>query len=449
MGATEIIASWVVKTSYDDIPAGAMNAAKETLFDSIGVMLAGSVEPLSEIIKDYTASLGGVPQARVLVSGFKTSLPNAALANGTIGMALDYDPEVLMMAIAAALLPAAEVEEASGKELLEAFVIGSELGWAVEQIALADMERRGLHHQGELASIAVAAACAKLLKLDDKGVITAMGIASSMGGGLLMSEGTMTKPLLGGLIARNGVMAAQLAQIGFTGPDDLFDNSSGFCSTPITEGVYDFGQMAKSLGKPYRINQFKYVRRYPCCRANHSPLDSILGLMKDEKLTYDDISSLEMDQPYNSLVMRYDAPENEHQGRFSIRYCVAAALADGRVGIDTFKPDRVSDPKIKDALKKVRINIQTQWEIGAGDTLGPIPVKLHLKDGRVLERSTAREDILGTQKNPLGLDGIAGKFRENASLALPPEKVEEAIRYWSPTADLEAVVPAIDTLIAS
>ena len=449
MRATETVANWIVKTSYDDIPAEVMSAAKETYFDSIGVMLAGSVEPLSEIIRDYTSSLGGTPQARVLVSGFKTSVPNAALANGTMGMALDYDPEVLMMAIAAALLPVAEVREASGRELLEAFVVGSELGWAVEQIAVADMERRGLHHQGVLASIAVAVACAKLLKLDEHGVVMAMGIASSMGGGLLMSEGTMTKPLLGGLTSRNGVMAAQLAQIGFTGPDNLFDNSSGFCNTPITEGVYDFGEMAANLGKPYRIHQFKYVRQYPCCRANHGSLDSILGLMRDEKFGFEDVLSLELDQPYNSLVLRYAEPENEHQGRFSIRYCTAAALADGRVDIDTFKPDKVKDPKIKEAMKKVRINVKTQWEIGAGDTLGPVPVKIHLKDGRVLERSTERENILGTQKNPLGVDGIVNKFRENAGLALPAEKVEQAIKHWSPTAELEALVPAIDALVAN
>jgi len=449
MRATEAIGSWIVKTSYEDIPPESMRAAKETYFDSIGVMLAGSVEPLSGIIRDYVSSLGGTPEARVLVSGFRTSVPNAALANGTMGMALDYDPEVLMMSIAAALLPVGEVMEASGRDLLEAFVVGSELGWAVEQFAIADMERRGLHHQGVLGSIAVAAACGKLLKLDEHGVVMAMGIAGSMGGGLLQSEGTMTKPLLGGLMARNGVMAAQLAHMGMTSGDNLFDNFSGFCGTPITEGVYDFREMAANLGKPFRIHQFKYVRQYPCCRANHSPLDSILGLMRDERFNYKDVLSLELDQPYNSLILRYDEPENEHQGRFSIRYSAAAALADGRVDVDTFKPDKVKDPQIKEAMKKVHINVKTQWEIGAGDTLGAVPVRIHLKDGRVLERSTARENILGTYKNPLGVDGIVSKFRRNASLALPDAKVEQALKHWSPTVDLEAVVPAIDALVAN
>ena len=398
--------------------------------------------------QEYVSAQGGPSQATVLTSGVKTSVPNAALANGTMGMALDYDPEPQMMAICCALLAVAEDLGAAGRDLLEAFVVGSELGWVLGNIVLADMERRGLHHQGFMGSIAVAAACAKLLKLDQQHTAMVMGMAGSMGGGLLQSEGTMTKPLLGGLIARDGVIAAQLVTMGMTTGERLFDDPSGFCGTNITEGVYDLTEMAQNLGRPFRIQEFKYVRQYPCCRANHGVLDSILGLMLEEQFDFRDVERVELDQPYNSLVMRFDRPGNEHQARFSIRFNIAAALVDGKVGIDTFTPDKIQEPAVQDTMSKVHINIQTQWEsvVGAGNA--GVPVKIQLKDGRMLARSTAPDQILGSYKNPLGLDYIVGKFRENSALALPEAQVDKAIETWSPLGEVGDIIQAIKPLVA-
>ena len=91
MGATETIARWIVNTGYEDIPPDAIRVANESCFDLLGVILAGSAQPVGEIIQQYTKDLGGTPEATVLASGLKTSLPNTALANGTMGHALDYD----------------------------------------------------------------------------------------------------------------------------------------------------------------------------------------------------------------------------------------------------------------------------------------------------------------------------------------------------------------------
>ena len=448
MGATETIARWIVKTSHEDIPPDALRAAKETYFDCLGLMLAGSTRELGQIIQKYISTQGGPPEASVLASGLKTSMLNAALANGTMGMAMDYDPEPQMMSIASALLAIAEKMGSSGRDLMEAFVVGSELGWVIGNNNSDEMESRGLHGQGVFGGIAVAAACAKLLKLDQDKTTMAMGMAASMGGGLLQSEGSMTKPLFGGLSARDGLIAAQLAALGMTAGGQLFDNTSGFFGTNITDGVYDFTEVANNLGKPFRIQEFKYVRQYPCCRSNHGPLDSVLGLMKEEHFDSQDVERVELDQSYKSLVMRFDWPDNEHQARFSIRFNLAAALVDGKVGVDTFTPEKIKNHQIQETMDKVHINIQTQWEAGSGDSKAPVPVMVHLKDGRRLERSTARDQILGSYKNPLGLDFIVGKFRENASRALPVSKVDQAIKAWSPLGEVGNVVQAIKPLVA-
>ena len=448
MGATETIASWIVKTSYSDITPDAITAAKETLFDCLGLMLAGSTEELGQILQKYVSTQGGPLEATVLGSGLKTSMPHAALANASMGMSMDFDPEPQMMAIVAALLAIAENTDSSERDLIGALVVGAELGWAIGHTPWDEMEERGLHGQGVLGGIAVAAACARLMKLDQHQTKMAMGMAASMGGGLLQAEGSMTKPFFAGLSARDGLVSAQLAELGFTAGAQLFDNPSGFLGTNITDGVYDFTEIANNLGKPFRIQEFKYVRQYPCCRSNHGPLDSLLGLMQDEHFGYQDVETVELDQSYKSLVMRFDRPENEHQARFSIRYILAAALTDGKVGVDTFSQAKIDDPHVHESMGKVHIRVQTQWEPGSADSKAPVPVTVHLKDGRHMTRSTARDQILGSQTNPLGLDFLVNKFRKNATLALPTAKVEQAIEAWSPTGQVKDVAQAVKTLVA-
>ncbi len=136
MGATETVSKWIVDTSYEDIPPDAIRVANESCFDLLGVILAGSTEPVGDIIQKYVAELGGSPDATVLASGMRSSLQNAALANGTMGHALDYDdfggfghPTV---AIFPALLALAESTGATGRDLIEAYVIGCEIGMAIQ-----------------------------------------------------------------------------------------------------------------------------------------------------------------------------------------------------------------------------------------------------------------------------------------------------------------------------
>lgn len=216
MGATEIVAKWVVNTSYEDIPPEAIRMANESCFDLLGVILAGSVQPVGQIIQQYVADLGGAPDATVLSGGGRISMPNAALANGTMGHALDYDdfggfghPTV---AIFPALLALGENMGATGRDLLEAYVVGCEVGLALQHTTKYNQMLRGFHSTGVIGRMA----CAKLLKLDEGQTTTALGIAGSMASGLIHNFGTMTKPLIAGLTCRDGVMAAQLAQRGLT-----------------------------------------------------------------------------------------------------------------------------------------------------------------------------------------------------------------------------------------
>ena len=452
MGATETVSNWIVNTSYEDIPPDAIRVAGESCFDLLGVTLAGAVQPVGEIIKKYVAEQGGTPEATVLASRLRSSMPNAALANGTMGHALDYDdfggfghPTV---AIFPSLLALGEKIGASGRDLLEAYVIGCELGIALDKGTKYQQMARGFHSTAVLGRIASAAACAKLLKFDQRQTATALGIAGSMAGGLIHNFGTMTKPLHAGMTARDGVMAAQLAGMGLTAGQQVLEHPVGFTNTIIGEGTYDLDEIAGGLGKPFRTQDDLMIKKYPACGGNHGMLDTILGLMREHKFDYRDVESLDVDQSFLSVVMLYREPEDELKGKFSVLYNAAAALVDGEVGVDTFTPEKIQDSRIQETMTKVNLNVRSRWDQGSAEVKGATPVRIRLKDGRVLEHATQRGDILGSQNNPWGMDSITGKFRVNARLALSDEAVERAIETWSDVSQVKDVGEAVKTLVA-
>ena len=454
MGATETIAKWVVNTNYEDIPPDAIRVANESCFDLLGVILAGSLQPVGQIIQEYVTKQGAVPEATILSGGAQSTMANVALANGTMGHALDYDdfggfghPTV---AVFPALLAIGEHSGATGRDLLEAYVLGCEVGLALQHATKYKQMDRGFHSTAVIGRLACAAACAKLMKLDEAQTVTALGMAGSMASGLIHNFGTMTKPLHAGLTGRDGVTAAQLAQMGLTAGDQVVEHPFGFAATVLGEGIYDLDQMAENLGKPYRIQDALIIKKYPCCGGNHAMLDSLFSLMRDNDFTVDDVANAEIDQSYYSVVMLYQEPEDDLKGKFSAKYNVAAALVDGEVKIDTFTQEKIEDEAIGETMNKVRTRVMAKSEELLTNSEDGLKVKITLKDGRVFEHTTARADILGGQKNPWGFENIQAKFRENVALVLNDEDVQRAVESWSDIPEVTNVTELVrSTLVAS
>ena len=435
MGATDTIANWIVNTTYEDIPPEAIRVANESCFDVIGVILAGSAQPAGEIIKKYVTDQGAAPQATVLSTGEQSSVANAAFANGTMGHALDFDdfggfghPTV---AIFPALLAIGEHSGATGRDLLEAYVVGCEVGLALQHATKYKQMDKGFHSTAVIGRLACTAACAKLMKLDHDQTVMALGMAGSMASGLIHNFGTMTKPLHAGLTCRDGVTAAQLAQRGLTAGDQIIEHPFGFATTVLGEGIYDLDDMAENLGKPYRVQDALMIKKYPCCGGNHAMLDSLFSLMRDNNFTHEDVASAEVDQSYYSVVMLYQDPDDELKGKFSAKFNVAAALVDGEIAVDTFTQEKIADPTINETMGKVRTRVMAKSEEMLTRSEDGHKVKITLKDGRVFEHVTARADILGSQKNPWGFDSIKSKFQENVALVLSQEGVDDAVNAWS------------------
>ena len=227
MSLTNRIAEYIANTGLEDFPPDAIDAAKAAIIDCLGCALAGSREPLADVLCDYITGLGGKPAATVIGRGFKTSSLEAALVNGAMSHALDYDDVTFITkthpsaALIPGALPLAEEVGATGGELLLSYLVGFEVACAVgDAISPAYFDDLGWHPTGPLGTLGAAAAAARLLRLDPGQTAMAISQGASQAAGLRQNFGTMTKPYHAGAACRAGVNAAKLVQAGFTASDD-------------------------------------------------------------------------------------------------------------------------------------------------------------------------------------------------------------------------------------
>jgi len=220
---TETLAKFVVETGLEDIPDAVTQRAKLHVLDILGVMLAGSREDVGRLIIRYIKKRGGVPEAHVMSGDFQTSPPLAALANGTMGHILDFDDdsETMLSHPSTTLLPAVMAlggNNASGKDILAAFILGEEVSARIARIPalMPEHYEQGWHPTATLGAMGAAAAAAKILKLNVGGVRNALGIAASEAGGACANFGYMTKPYHAGSTASKAVSVALLAAEGLT-----------------------------------------------------------------------------------------------------------------------------------------------------------------------------------------------------------------------------------------
>ena len=335
--ATVNLAAFVVPA---DPPAAARTIAARAFLDTIGVTLAGAAEPAARIVQRVIAQDGGGP-CRVLGTGWRSSAANAALANGTAAHALDYD-DMCFVSLAhpsaplvAAAVAAAELAGASGRAVLDAYVVGFEIEGRLGRAMNPRHYQRGWHCTATLGTIGAAAAASRLLGLDAAATRHALAIAASEASGLKENFGTMVKPLHAGLAARNGIVAALLAQAGMTASDAAIDGPQGFLAAMDSEQP-SLAPFAADLGARWEIVDTGItVKLYPSCAGTHPTLDALLDLQRRERFSAADVDTI--DAGVDAIVptiLLYDRPSSGLEGKFSLPFCAAAAVVHGTVGID-------------------------------------------------------------------------------------------------------------------
>jgi 2-methylcitrate dehydratase PrpD len=432
---TEEIARFITEISYEQLPAAAIDAANMAILDWLGVALAGSQEIPSRIISEYVKD-GSKPEAGVIGSGFKTATDQAAWANGTKAHALDYDdyffptqstPYHPTTAILPAVLAIGEKYHLRGKDVLLAYTTGFEVEAMIATACGKQQYDLGWHTTSTLGSLGAAAAVAKIMKLDDMKIRIALGIAASLCGGLRKNFGTMTKPLHAGNAARSGVVAATLAQNGFTAHVDILDGRFGFCEVLGAEAVCPLEVPRVSRGDKLIFNIVSpgiAYKPYPTCAYSHWAIEAALSLKREAGIEPEDIIEVECRTssalPSN---LRYSQPKTALEGKFSLQFCVATALIDGEVLLRQVSDEKVRDSAVQELIRKIKYVHPPEMGSDLTNPSGEIVVKL--KNGKVYSRRINRAK--GDPSNPPSKEEMTQKYRDCAGFFLSPEDTSRSL----------------------
>lgn len=428
MSAITSLSNFIVSSS---VPEAALLPARNAFVDTIGVTLAGAVEPASRIVQKLAQLEGCVPRSSIFGTQIRTSVSWAALANGTSAHALDFD-DMCFVSLAhpsaplvTAAMAMAEELGASGKAMLEAYVVGFEVEAVLGRVMNPKHYQQGWHCTSTLGSIGAAAACARLLRLDAAPTANCIALAASQASGLKENFGTMSKPLHAGLAARNGILAAQLAQNGFTASERALDGPQGFLVAMASERS-DLLEACASLGNRWEILETGItVKLYPSCAATHPALDAVLDLRREHQLTADQIQGVEVDvDSITPNLLIYERPKTGLEGKFSMNLCVAAALLDGRVGLGTFEDDYVQSSQIQALMPRIALRVNPSLGKNA-PALTQAIVTIKLDRGEVLRREA--NGARGYPEYPASAEELGTKFRSCALKALPKENVESVL----------------------
>jgi 2-methylcitrate dehydratase PrpD len=457
MGATEKIARFIMETGYENIPREAVEKAKRTALDCIGAALAGVGEPVSQTITAYVKNLGGPSQSSVFGAGCKTSVADAALANGCIAHALDYDdcgvkighPSVLVFP---AVLSLGEHLGASGKNILTAYLLGLEVEGKLALHADFKLMQARLNHQTWYGSIGAAAACSKLLKLDVEQTRAALGVAANLACGLSVNHGSMAGAMSAGNACRNGLTAALMAQAGITASLDVIEAKNGFYDTLVGAGHHGAERMAESLGNPFYIESPGIgLKKYPSCYHTHRALDGVFQILDEHRLNRDDIAEVDVGTSERAMrVLAFSEPATPYQAKYSMPYCIAAAVVDRRVNLETFTPAKFRDRNIIETRKRVRLSFPDVpiWpglaDVGPDTEFVGNPVTIKTTDGRSYD---ARVDIpRGDPALPLSDEELLAKYRDCARQLRSDDDIERSVELvlgLETVANVEMLMPSL------
>lgn len=391
----EELAARIVATSWHQLTPLALRYAKLGLLDTIAVGIAGASEDASVIARRVAGSAPGP----ALLWGLKqrTSVLDAAFLNGIAANVLDFDDctDNLGGHPSSPILPAALAlaaqTGASGKELLLAYVTGFETETCLGRGVNFFHYEKGWHPTSTLGVFGAAAACSKLLRLDNAKTAHALALCASLAAGVKSNLGSMAKPMHIGNAARSGLLAAQLAAEGFTGIPDALEHGHGFLNLFNGSGNYNVERIFEKWGTPWDIEMPGIaIKQYPCCLSTQAAIDAMLAVTKQHDLKAADVARIEARASARRLEhTNRPAPRSALESKLSAQYVLARALADREVTLPHFEGDRYLEPSIKKLMKKVHLApLDASTLESRGDFYADVAVTLN--DGRRLTAEIER-----------------------------------------------------------
>jgi 2-methylcitrate dehydratase PrpD len=413
---TRKLAGVLSAVTYGDLPAPVVAEAERSVLDWLASALAGSLEPPARFAQKVIARMGASRDATVFNAG-RSSAAGAALANGVASHILELDDihKASTVHAAAAVIPAAlamaEREHADGRAFLRAVVLGYEAALRIGQ-AVNPSHYRFWHPTGTAATFGAAAAAGSLLKLNAQQMLDALGSAGTQAAGLweFNADGAMSKHLHPGKAAFNGVLSADLAREGFTGATRILEGERGFFRA-MSES-HDPARVTDGLGKRWKILENCY-KLHSCCGHIHTAIDAALDIRDQPCFAVDRVSKIDI-ETYGPgwEIVKEQNPRTPYQAKFSLAYCVAAALLEGAIGLDQFSPDRFSEPGVQRTgiatlIGRTRVKVAEDLTAKYPDAW-PARLAVTLDDGTVLRH--AADFPRGNPENPVPISVIEEKF---------------------------------------
>ena len=429
-GESRVLARFIADVEFEDLPEKAVECAKLCVLDTVAAMVAGSRAEPVDMMFDVVASSGGAPEATVVARGAKLPCLSAALVNGTMAHAVEMD-DVHKGAIihpGAVIVPAAlaiaEREGADGQALITAVVVGYDVAIRLGE-CVGQSHYRYWHTTGTCGTLGAAAAACKVLGLDEEATLNALGNAGDQAAGLwqFLKDGAMSKLLHTGKAAFDGLLAALLADRGFTGAREIIEGDAGFCEA--TSDDYDLGRLTAGLGEVFKITEVS-LKPYPSCRFTHAPIDAALALREEHGPGPEDVERVEVATHSQAVrIAGNPRPRTPYEAKFSIHYCVAISLLKGRPGLADFSEELLADERVRELMGKIEVFVDPEID-AQFPAKWPARVRIRTRDGRVLEALV--EHPLGDPENPMSFEDVEAKMADLARGVLAEEKVEEAAR---------------------
>lgn len=408
------------------IPDRCLYGARIGMLDCLGVMVAGACEDATKIVSAMVAASVANDGAPEIPSGRNLAPADAALVNGTAAHALDYDDVGMDGHPSAALTPAILAEGwargASGRDALAAYVTGYEVWALLQELEPGPMHERGFHPTAIWGTLACAAACARLNRLDAAQTTNALAIAASLAGGLVANFGTMTKPLHVGRTAQAGVLASRLAKAGFTGSSDALEHEVGFMRAHSPSGAPDLSKRDWQLGRTWRMEELGInIKRYPMCYGAHRAIDAMLDLVNDHHLDADSIETINVRIGITQgLMLRNHDPKTGLEAKFSMEFAMASAVIARHVGLKELTDAFVTRDDVRTLMRKVRIS--TTDERMSDMPFAPDDrVSVTLSSGGTLAHEPVSRPK-GSWQKPLSDGELRNKFIDCAGAGLSDER---------------------------
>lgn len=426
------MAELVAKTQYESLSSEVVKQAKNCILDLVGVALAAANSKLGQMALELAQEMGTVQESSVWGNGEKLSSTAAVFVNAMRGHIIDMDDGhrfgavhmgVITVPVAIAL---AEKEDLTGRELIEAIVVGYEIGVRLGAFINPGHLKRGFHSTATVGVFASAAVAAKILQLSHSQTENCFSLAGLQSAGLLeaLTSGHMGKSFQVGRAAQNGVWAAFAAKLGMEGPEQIIEGNDGFLHA-YTNGGKESEELFRDMGMPFQILSI-YLKKHAACRHIHPALDAIEILKCQQNLRPEDVVAIDVETYSVAVKLTGKNPKDPSAiaAKFSLPLSIGLMLTFGEAGPDVYTDQNAVHPLVRSMAEIVTIRTSPQRDNLYPTQRGAM-VTIKTLGGTFTQEVNFPK---GEPENPLDQLEIVDKFKANAAQVFQPERAEQLVQ---------------------